>query len=171
MAPPIVITGFMGCGKSRIARALAQQLNVSMIDLDESIAARSGQTPAQLINENGERVFRRIETDTLREVLRAGEAAVIALGGGAWIEGANRELINEYGCSTVWLDVPFEVCWSRIESGAEDRPLGRTKPQAAELYESRRPVYQLASIHVPVRGDEDLSDIVQRINASIKSAD
>jgi shikimate kinase len=153
----------MGCGKSVVARALAAHLNVSFVDLDESITDRTGRTPAQLIKEDGESAFRCIETDTLREVLDAGEAGVIALGGGAWIEAANRELINQYGCSSVWLDVPFEVCWTRIESGGEDRPLGRTKSQAATLYERRRPVYQLATIHVPLLGHEDLDDLISVI--------
>jgi shikimate kinase len=163
MTRPIVITGFMGCGKSVVARALAAHLNVSFVDLDESITDRTGRTPAQLIKEDGESAFRCIETDTLREVLDAGEAGVIALGGGAWIEAANRELINQYGCSSVWLDVPFEVCWTRIESGGEDRPLGRTKSQAATLYDRRRPVYQLATIHVPLLGHEDLDDLISVI--------
>src|SRR5215217_4570481 len=165
MARPIVITGFIGCGKSVVARALAQHLNVSFVDLDESIAARTGRTSAQLITEDGEPAFRRIETDTLREVLHAAEAGVIALGGGAWIEAANRELINQYGCSSVWLDVPFEVCWSRIECAGEDRPLGRTKSEAATLYERRRPVYQLATIHVPLLGHEDLDDLIRVIRS------
>ena len=168
MARPIVITGFMGCGKSKVAGALAQYLNVSMVDLDESITARTGRTPAQLIDEDGEPAFRRIETNTLREVLQSGEAGVIALGGGAWIEPANRELINEYECSSVWLDVPFEVCWARIEYAAEDRPLGRTKAQAAALYERRRPVYQLATIHIPVLGHEELDELITKINADQK---
>ena len=165
MARPIVITGFMGCGKSLVARALAQNLNVSFVDLDESITARTGRTPAQLITEDGEWPFRHIETDTLREVLHSGETGVIALGGGAWIVPANRELIDEYHCSSVWLDVPFEVCWSRIETGAEDRPLGRTKAQAAALYERRQPVYQLAKIHISVRGHEDLEELISRIKS------
>ena len=156
---PIVITGFMGCGKSVVARALAERLNVSFVDLDERITARTGRTPAQLITEDGEPAFRRIETDTLREVLHASEAGVIALGGGAWIEAPNRELIGDYGCSSVWLDVPFEVCWSRIETAGEDRPLGRTKNEAATLYERRRPVYELATIHVPLLGHEELDDL------------
>ena len=168
MARPIVITGFMGCGKSKVAGALAQYLNVSMVDLDESITARTGRTPAQLIDEDGEPAFRRIETNTLREVLQSGEAGVIALGGGAWIEPANRELINEYECSSVWLDVPFEVCWARIEYAAEDRPLGRTKAQAAALYERRRPIYQLATIHIPVLGHEELDELITKINADQK---
>lgn len=170
MARPIVITGFMGCGKSLVARALAQHLNVSFVDLDENITARTGRTPAQLITEDGEPAFRRIETDALREVLDDGEAGVIALGGGAWIEDANRELIDQYGCASIWLDVPFEVCWARIETAGEDRPLGRTKTQAAALYERRRPVYQLATIHVPLLGHEQLDDLITHVRSMIDAS-
>jgi shikimate kinase len=153
----------MGCGKSKVARALAQSLNLTMVDLDESITARTGRTPAQLINEDGERAFRAVESETLRDVLHSREAGVVALGGGAWIEAANRELINEYGCATVWLDVPFEVCWARIEMTGEDRPLGKTRSQALARYKRRRPVYHLANIHVPVSGREELDDLISRI--------
>jgi len=165
MAKTVVITGFMGCGKSRVARALARNLNVAFVDLDESITARMGRTPAQLITEDGERAFRAIETETLRDVLHSRAAGVIALGGGAWIEAANRELIDEYSCASVWLDVPFEVCWSRIESGSEERPLGKTRNEAQARYEQRRPVYELATIHVPVLGHEDLDYVLRMIEA------
>lgn len=167
MARTIVITGFMGCGKSKVARALAASLNLAIVDLDESITTRTGRTPAQLINEDGERAFRTVESETLRDVLHSREAGVVALGGGAWIEAANRELITESGCASVWLDVPFEVCWSRIETADEDRPLGKTRDQALALYERRRPVYQLADIHVRASGREALDDLVATINASI----
>ena len=167
MTQTVVITGFMGCGKSKVARELAERLNTTMVDLDERITARTGRTPAQLIDEDGERAFRTIETDTLRDVLESHEAGVIALGGGAWIEQANRELIEQYGCASVWLNVPFEVCWARIEYAAEDRPLGRTKNEAAALYERRRPVYQLATTHIQVTGNEELDDLIARISSVI----
>jgi len=169
MAQTVVITGFMGCGKSKIARALARSLDLTMVDLDDSITARTGRTPAQLINEDGERAFRRIESDALREVLRSGAAGVIALGGGAWIEAENRELINQYRCASVWLDVPFEVCWSRIESGGEDRPLGKTRSEAEALFQRRRPVYQLANFHITVQDYEDLDDLISRLKSVASS--
>lgn len=169
MMQTVVITGFMGCGKSKIAHALAERLNLTFVDLDESITARTGRTPAQLIDEDGERAFRVIETQTLRDVLHSHEAGVIALGGGAWIEAVNRELIDEYGCASVWLDVPFEVCWARIEYAGEDRPLGRTREQAAERYKLRRPVYQLANIHIPVLGHEELEDLISQIRSLLSS--
>ena len=156
----IVITGFMGSGKTRLARELAGRLNLEMIDLDDRIHEREGRTPAQLIVEEGEAAFRLVESDVLRELLETDGTCVIALGGGAWIVEANRDLIDEYGCLSVWLDAPFEVCWARIETSGEDRPLGRTREQAQALYERRRPVYQLAKIHVPVTGQENLEALV-----------
>ena len=160
---PIVITGFMGCGKSKIARALARRLDVPVIDLDDIITARQERTPAQLITEDGEPAFRAIESNTLRELLKTVPVGVIALGGGAWIEETNRKLIHQYGCVSVWLDVPFEVCWTRIETSEEDRPLGKTREQALTLYERRRPIYQLAAIHIQRMADEDLEDLISRI--------
>ena len=144
----IVITGFMGCGKTMIARKLARHLKLTMIDLDEMITEKEGRSPAQLIVEEGEAAFRLIESAVLRELLQSGTAHIIALGGGAWIQEVNRKLINREGCVTIWLDVPFEVCWARIESSSADRPLGKTKDQAQMLYEQRRPIYQLANIHI-----------------------
>lgn len=144
----IVITGFMGSGKTRIARELAQRLNVEMVDLDEKITASKGRSPAQLIVDEGEEAFRVIESDVLRELLETDSARVIALGGGAWIQEVNRSLIEQYDWISVWLDVPFEVCWARIQASGEDRPLGRTKEQAQALYDQRKPIYQLANVRI-----------------------
>jgi shikimate kinase len=160
---PIVITGFMGCGKSMVARELARRRNVVMVDLDELITSRLGRSPAQIISEDGEREFREIETKALRELLRSGEAGVIALGGGAWIEETNRELIDEYDCASVWLDVPFEICWKRIEASSEERPLGKTREQAEERYVHRKPIYELAKIHIRVSADATIDELVSRI--------
>ena len=167
MSRLIAITGFMGCGKSKIARALAQRLDVPVIDLDDIITARHGRTPAQLITEDGEPAFRTIETNTLRETLKTVPAGVIALGGGAWIEETNRDLIDQHHCLSVWLDVPFEVCWARIEASEEERPLGRTREQALKLYERRKPIYQLAAIHIQRMPNEDLEAFVSRIENNI----
>jgi shikimate kinase len=160
---PIVITGFMGCGKSKVARELARRRDAVMVDLDEWITAREGRNPAQLITEDGERVFRTIESTALRELLQRGGVGVIALGGGAWIEESNRNLIEKYDCTSLWLDVPFEVCWERIVTSGEDRPLGRTREQAEALYERRRPFYELARVHIKGRPEEDFQDLVSRI--------
>ena len=160
---PIVITGFMGCGKTEVARALAARLGIVFIDLDAEILKKQGRTAAELIVEDGEPAFRTVETNTLRELLQDNRASVIALGGGAWITGENRELISQHNGVSVWLDTPFAVCWQRIEISSEDRPLGRTREQAASLFQLRQPVYQLAMIRLPVMAQEHLDNIVKRL--------
>jgi len=160
---PIVITGFMGCGKSKVARELALRRNVAMVDLDEWITARIGRNPAQLITEDGEPAFRKIESNALRDLLEAREAGVVALGGGAWIEKANRDLIDEYGCTSIWLDTPFEICWERIAASEEDRPLGRTREEARARYDRRKPIYALAHLHIQVKVEQTLNDLISTI--------
>ena len=168
MKQTIVITGFMGCGKSQVARELARRLKVTMIDLDDVITAGEGRTPAQLITEAGEPAFRAIETNTLHELLQSGAAGVVALGGGAWIETANRDLIDWYGCLSVWLDTPFAVCWERISASADERPLGKTIAEAEARYNLRQPVYSLARIHIPVTGSESVDQLVSRVEVQLE---
>lgn len=167
LSGPVVITGFMGCGKSGVARELARRLQISMVDLDEKITQREGRTPAQLIVESGEPAFRAIESDVLSGLLKERHIGVIALGGGAWIDEANRALIDRYGCQSVWLDAPFELCWSRITSSSDDRPLGKTREQAQALYDARRTTYQLAGIHIKVSAGESLAVLAARIQAEL----
>lgn len=169
MQRPIVITGFMGSGKSKVARELSRHLNLSMIDLDDAITERVGKSPAQLIVEDGEARFRIIESQVLRDLLKSGSAAIISLGGGAWIEETNRKMIDEFSCKSVWIDAPFDICWSRIEASNEDRPLGRNRDQALALYELRRPIYSLAAIHIQSTGD-NLPDVILSLKNKLGDA-
>lgn len=164
----IVITGFMGSGKTRVARALAQRLGLEMVDLDERITSKEGRSPAQLIVEEGEETFRLIESTVLRELVQTDNARVIALGGGAWIEKTNRDLLKEHSYLTVWLDAAFEICWARIETSGEDRPLGKSKEQAQALYDRRRPIYQLADLRIQI-GNEDFEDLISRIERCLNA--
>lgn len=166
---PIVIIGFMGCGKSAVARALAHRLELPIVDLDDVIAEQHGRTAAQLIRGDGEPVFRSIETKVLHQLLERGKRSVISLGGGAWITEANRRLIDQYGCVSVWLDAPFELCWRRIEASSEDRPLGGTREQAEQLFRARQPIYQQATIRLPVLADESLDNVVDRLVPQINT--
>ncbi len=158
----LIITGFMGCGKTHVARELARRLNLNMMDLDDFITESEGRSPAQLIVEDGEPAFRAIESEVLRGLLETKAEGVIALGGGAWIQEGNRKLIHQYEWLSVWLDAPFEICWARIEASGEDRPLGKTREQAQSLFDHRRPIYELADVHIVVAGDS-VNDLVDKI--------
>ena len=145
---PIIVTGFMGSGKTTVARALSRILQCDMIDLDRFITERIGRSPKEIIEQDGEPAFRAIETRFLTEVLATGAARVIALGGGAWTTLENRALIEAHRGQTVWLDTPFEVCWQRIAASGGERPLARDMEQARNLYQIRRAAYQLAQLRV-----------------------
>jgi shikimate kinase len=151
---PIIITGFMGSGKTSVAQALARLLDCPAIDLDQLITERQGRTPKEIIEQDGESGFREIETSLLREVLGQGAARVIALGGGAWTVQTNRDLIAAHNGFAAWLDAPFALCWQRITAAGRKRPLARNEEQARKLYEERRPVYGLATLRVTVQGKE-----------------
>src|SRR4030095_5051743 len=92
----IVLVGFMGCGKTSVASALAQLLDAAFVDLDSFITARESRSPADLIQQEGERAFREIETRALRKVLEQNGSQVIALGGGAWTIEENRTLVESH---------------------------------------------------------------------------
>ena len=159
----ILLVGFMGCGKTSVAKALAGQIDSDFIDLDSFITERCGKSPAELIQQNGEQAFREIETSALREVLTLDDAQVIALGGGAWTIEENRALVESHGYLAVWLDAPFELCWSRIQSGDTVRPLAPDREAAQALYQSRRQTYELASLKLAVDEPDSPESIARRI--------
>ena len=162
----IVITGFMAAGKTTVAKALARHLNCQMIDLDEIIIEREKRDIPALMRDEGEARFRGAETLALRVVLRNKMWRIIALGGGAWTIESNRALIAEHGCFTVWLDASFELCWKRITSEEDTRPLAPDRRSAHRLYDERRPLYELAALRVFVddkNPDEIASEIVNAL--------
>jgi shikimate kinase len=164
----IIITGFMGSGKTTIARGLARILGREMLDLDHVIAEQEERTAKDIIEQDGEDSFREIETRSLTEVLENSLPGVIALGGGAWTLVRNRNLINQHGCVTVWLDAPFELCWDRILRGGGGRPLARDEGQARMLYAERRPQYALAKLHVQVAANKSTENISAEIAGALR---
>ena len=159
----IVITGFMGAGKTTVAFALAEQSGRHAIDLDAFIVERESHTIHELIDHEGETRFREIETSALSEVLETNSWQIIALGGGAWTLPRNRTLIKQHNCVTAWLDAPFELCWQRITKGNDVRPFARSQEQAHRVYEERRAIYQLADLHIEVSEETSAAELAARV--------
>jgi len=159
----LIIVGFMGSGKTTVAREVARRLNRVVIDLDDFITMSTGRSPAEIIQQDGEPRFREIETRLLDEVLRQNSATVIAAGGGAWTIPENRRLISKVGAKTVWLDAPFGLCWKRIQANDETRPLAPSREAAQELYQNRGPVYELADLRIAIAEDESVDDVAARL--------
>lgn len=168
-SPVICLLGFMGAGKTATAQILAQKLDLTWIDLDEFIEARENRRIRQIIENLGEKVFREIETDALREIIRIGEKKIIGLGGGAWTIEENREIIASANGLSIWLDTSFEACWKRISESKEDRPLAISKTKAQQLFSTRRKFYQTAKIKLKLTKNKPVEqvalEIIKRIAA------
>ncbi len=160
----IVLTGFMGAGKTTVAASLARQLNCRAVDLDAYISQREGRSVPALIREEGEARFRELETAILREVLESNEACVVSLGGGAWALERNRALVAERECITIWLDASFTLCWQRITRARhQERPLASTRQATRQLYDARRPLYQLAALRIDVNAGRSAYKVAAEI--------
>jgi len=159
----LIIVGFMGSGKTTVAREVARRLKRAVIDLDDFITISAGRSPAEIIQQDGEPGFREIETRWLDEVLQQNPAAIIAAGGGAWTTLQNRRLISNVEARTVWLDAPFELCWKRIQSNDATRPLAPSMEAAERLYQTRLPVYELAELRITIGEGDGVEEIAARI--------
>ena len=163
----VVIIGFMGSGKTTVAQELAGVLDCSWVDLDEAITQQEGKTPAEIITQEGEAKFRETETLVLRQVLTSGNARIVASGGGTWGVGENRKMIAEHEATVVWLDAPFELCWSRIEESKTARPLAPTRESAEQLYETRSNVYALGDVQIAVDETKTPKQIADEIVSAL----
>jgi shikimate kinase len=165
-AGSLALVGFMGAGKSRIGRLVAQRLGIPFVDTDEVIKARHGAI-ADLFAERGEAGFRAIEREVVLGELDAAErgARVVALGGGAVtideVRAALRRLPH-----VVWLDAPPRVLFARTRTSA--RPLAHDETQFAALYEARRPLYDEAATQVVrTAGHERLAWVADKVLAAV----
>lgn len=159
----IVLTGFMGVGKSTVAKCLSYLLKTENIDLDHYIEEKEGVTVAKLIEQKGIEYFRQIETASLREILTNNEAKIISLGGGTWISEENRNLIKNQNCTTVWLESNFEHCWRNITFSKTVRPLAKEKAEVKKLFDERQKFYCLADWHLIVKPELTSFDLAKII--------
>ena len=162
----IVLTGFMGAGKTTIGKLLARKLDWQFMDADEVIEAGEGATIARLFLERGEPWFRELEHETIRRLLTA-NALVLALGGGAIEDAGTRELLlNSDGTHLVHLEATLETVLLRCNGTESLRPVLRDRENLEARYARRLPLYRQAHLSVAVDfllPDEVLAEILHRI--------
>ena len=147
----IVLIGFMGCGKSTIARELRRLLGYPLVDMDAIIEERAGKPITRIFAEDGEASFRDMESRLLEEL--AGTASggqIIATGGGVVERPANRHHLRQLGY-VVWLCAPPTVILKRTRSSHERPLLNADDPaeRITTLLAAREPWYR-ESAHLAV---------------------
>jgi shikimate kinase len=165
----IALTGFMGVGKSSVARHLAQMLKCRRVDLDHVIEDHERKKVVEIIDEGGIDNYREIETKYLKQVLDESSSRILSLGGGTWTMPGNREMLKAHGYTTVWLESSFEHCWLNISNSRKERPLARDKQSTRKLFEERQKVYCLADWHFIVKADFTSHDVARKIADEIFS--
>ena len=150
--PPrrIVLTGFMGSGKSTVGPLLAQRLGWTFIDLDDVIEADAGATIAELFARHGEPAFRTREHETIAR-LAATDSLVLALGGGAIEHPTTRSLLTAGpGTLLVHLEVELATTLARCSGTEHIRPVFADQANLAARYQRRLPLYRTAHLSIPV---------------------
>lgn len=148
----IVLTGFMGSGKSTVGPLIAERLGWRFIDVDDVIEAEAGTTIAQIFAQQGESAFRDRERATI-ERLAQEENLVLALGGGAIEREETRSLLlNATGTLLIHLEVELETTLARCGGTEGTRPVLADEANLAARYQRRLPLYRTA--HVSIRADD-----------------
>ena len=162
--PNIVLTGFMGTGKTSTGRVVAERLGWPFLDLDEQISARAGKPIPRIFAEDGEPVFRRMETEACRELSEAA-GLVVAAGGGAVLAAENRAALLSGG-TVICLEAAPETIAQRLKH-AGDRPklAGKElRERIAELLAEREAAYSSLPHHIDT-SDLTVSQVADRVLA------
>lgn len=148
----IVLTGFMGSGKSTVGPIVARRLGWRFVDVDDVIVAESGMPISQFFAEHGEPAFRNVERAVIAR-LAAEDALVLALGGGAIEDETTRGLLlGSTGTLLVHLEVTLETTLVRCGGTDRTRPVLADRANLAARYERRLPLYRMA--HVSIGADQ-----------------
>lgn len=154
----LYLVGFMGAGKSTVARALGKRIGWRAEDVDEQIEARERRSISSIFSQSGEAYFRTVERDVLAGLLGAREV-IVATGGGTFADPDNRAAMLSTG-AVAWLDIPFDHVINRIPADGR-RPLAADRTQLEQLFARRQASYQQA--HVRIDGSRPVDEVVERL--------
>jgi len=154
----------MGAGKTSVGQHLAHDMGWRFIDLDDRIVAADGRSVPEIFSTEGEAAFRAKETAALRALIsELGEQpTVVALGGGAFAQAANVDLIRTTKVPVIFLDAPAEELMNRCRPQAGQRPLFQDENQFRQLYEQRRSAYMKADLCVDTCG-RNVSEVASEV--------
>jgi shikimate kinase len=177
----IVLTGFMGSGKSTVGPLVAQRLGWRFVDVDDVIAAEAGATIPEIFKREGETEFRRRERETIARLAVGGpwvasgegqpsgrEGLVLALGGGAIEDAVTRGLLlKNPETLVVHLEVELATTLARCKGTEDLRPVLADEMNLASRYERRLPLYRMAhvSISVDAMTPDEVAEAIVRASA------
>lgn len=163
-ARSLVLTGFMGTGKTTIGRRISALTGRPFVDTDDEIVRRAGKSIPTIFRDDGEAAFRALEQRVCKALAHV-PGLVVATGGGMLVNAENRALMMN-AALVVCLDAPPEVIETRLRSNS-DRPLAANW---RELLIARQPAYAEIPIHIDTGSktvDEVAEELIERWRASL----
>ncbi len=160
----LVLVGLMGAGKTTVGRRCAARLGRTFVDTDELVEAVVGRTVAEIFATEGETAFRALEHTAVEDACAAPEPIVIACGGGAVLDPANRAALTAHGF-VVWLQAASDRLAARVGAG-DDRPLlrgGPAEPQLERLAVLRSDLYASVADAVVTTDECDVEQVVDAV--------
>jgi shikimate kinase len=157
-ADKLYLVGFMGAGKTTVARALGRRIGWRAEDVDARIEARERRTVADIFAQEGEPYFRQAERSVLRDLLPE-RNVIVATGGGTFVDPDNRNVMLADG-AVAWLDVPLTRILDRVPPDGR-RPLAADRVQMEQLFDRRRVAY--AQAHTRVDAARPVDEVVERL--------
>ena len=166
----VYIIGYMGVGKTTLAKLLAEQLQLPFLDTDLEIEQQEKRSIAEIFKKEGELYFRMLESELLKQYNSKG---IVACGGGLAIHNNNMELINSKGIS-IYLKASANCLYNRLKDDKERRPLiVNITNEELKLYlkkelKNRSHFYELAQHTILVDG-KNIAEVLREVNALICS--
>lgn len=162
----VALVGLRGAGKSSVGQALAKNLGIHFVELDEAIVREAQMTLSTIFEIHGEAYYRQMERDVLRRLLDSGKPSVIATGGSIVTDAETWGLLRSRA-RTVWLKTTPREHWDRVVAQGDVRPM-RGRPRAMnelkQLLASRTPLYEQADVTLDT-SERTVSDLAERIAA------
>jgi shikimate kinase len=154
----IILLGYMGCGKSTIAKLLAEKVGLPYLDLDEIIEKRENATVKNIFSEKGEIYFRKLEHDIFSDLMKNQDSFVLSLGGGTPCYANNHELLKGENVFSIYLNGSIPNLYERLINEKVNRPLiadkseGELKEYIAKNLFDRSYYYNQAQFKVLIDG-------------------
>lgn len=164
----IIMTGFMGVGKTTVGRHLSNYLQWEFIDVDHQIEIQHGKPVTEIFKEVGEPAFRQMEKEFITALCQQSKRQVISLGGGAFLQEEIRQSCLHHG-TVIYLDISWDLWKKRLPYIQDTRPILQQKSieEIEQLFYTRRSLYQ--DHHICIEMDElGFEEAAMQIVAKLK---
>lgn len=164
----IVVIGFMGSGKTRVGKKIAEDLDLEFLDVDKEIAKNMKMSVSDIMDKFGEPFYRALETRILKDVLEAKERKVLSVSSGLPLQEQNQSYLEQIG-TIVYLEASVDTLKERL-SGDNNRPALRgsnLEEKITKMLAKRAPVYEKMADITVVTGEVTFHDLIVQIEEEL----